>query len=73
MTAVRWRRYRSRADVSRSTRSSVTNARLRRDNERLAAELATARKVIEVQGELSALLGELAMGSATSDDSEQTS
>lgn len=48
-------------------------ARLRADNERLERELATARRVIEVQGELSALLGELATGSATSDDSEQTS
>jgi transposase len=50
-------------------------ARLRRENQRLEAELAKARKVIEVQGELSALLGELASGSAISDDndSEQTS
>jgi len=34
--------------------------------------LERARKVIEVQGELSALLGELATGSAT-DDSEPSS
>jgi transposase-like protein len=47
-------------------------ARLRAENERLAAELAKARRVIEVQGELSALLGELATGSATN-DSEPTS
>src|SRR6266536_3777117 len=32
------------------------NARLRRENQRLAAELGKARKVIEVQGKLSALL-----------------
>jgi hypothetical protein len=35
-------------------------ARLRRDNERLAAELGKARKVIDIQGQLSSLLGELA-------------
>jgi hypothetical protein len=35
-------------------------ARLRRDNERLAAELGKARKVIDIQGKLSSLLGELA-------------
>src|SRR3954470_3055459 len=38
-------------------------ARLRRDNERLAAELDRARKVIEVQGKLSALLEQLATDS----------
>jgi transposase len=42
------------------------NARLRRENERLAAELAKARKVIEVQGKLSALLGQLATDSPSS-------
>jgi hypothetical protein len=35
-------------------------ARLRRENERLAAELSKAKTVIEVQGKLSALLGQLA-------------
>jgi transposase len=39
------------------------NARLRRENERLQAELSKARKVIEVQGKLSALLGQLATDS----------
>ena len=39
------------------------NARLRRENERLEAELDKARKVIEVQGKLSALLGQLATDS----------
>jgi transposase-like protein len=48
-------------------------ARLRAENERLEAELDRARRVIEVQGELSALLGELATGSATGDDSEPAS
>ena len=42
------------------------NARLRADNERLAAELEKARKVIEVQGKLSALLGQLATDSPNS-------
>lgn len=42
------------------------NARLRRENERLAVELEKARKVIEVQGKLSALLGQLATDSPTS-------
>jgi hypothetical protein len=39
------------------------NAKLRKENERLQAELDKARKVIEVQGKLSALLGQLATGS----------
>src|ERR671931_887072 len=42
-------------------------ARLERDNARLRDQLERARKVIEVQGELSALLGELATGSAPND------
>jgi len=48
------------------------NARLRRENERLQAELAKARRVIEVQGKLSALLGQLATDSPSS-GSEPTS
>ena len=39
-------------------------ARLRRDNARLQSDLAKARRVIEVQGKLSALLEQLATGSA---------
>jgi transposase len=39
------------------------NTRLRRENERLQAELEKARKVIDVQGKLSALLGQLATDS----------
>ena len=42
------------------------NAKLRKENERLAAELERARKVIEVQGKLSALLGQLATDSPSS-------
>jgi transposase-like protein len=45
-------------------------ARLRRENERLAGELDKARKVIEVQGKLSALLEELATDSAPNDRGE---
>ena len=48
-------------------------ARLERDNARLREQLERARKVIEVQGELSALLDRLANGSAARDDSEPTS
>lgn len=48
------------------------NDRLRRENERLAAELGTARKVIEVQGKLSALLDELATDSAPTVRDETT-
>jgi transposase len=42
-------------------------ARLRREHARLAKELATARRVIEVQGKLSALLETLATGSEETD------
>lgn len=42
------------------------NARLRRENERLAAQLDKARTVIEVQGKLSALLDQIATGSSES-------
>jgi transposase-like protein len=42
------------------------NVKLRNEVERLAAELDRARKVIEVQGKLSALLGQLATDSPTS-------
>jgi len=49
------------------------NARLQRENARLREQLERARKVIEVQGELSALLDRLANGSATRDASEPTS
>jgi len=42
-------------------------ARLRKDNERLASELDKARKVIEVQSKLSALLDTLATDSSRND------
>lgn len=41
-------------------------ARLRRENQRLAEQLDTARKVIDVQGKLSALLDQLATSSPMS-------
>lgn len=42
-------------------------ARLRRENERLTGELDRARRVIEVQSKLSALLDTLATGSSSND------
>lgn len=41
-------------------------ARVRAEKDKLEAELATARSVIEVQGKLSALLGQLATDNASS-------
>lgn len=45
-------------------------ARLRHENARLQSDLARARRVIEVQGKLSALLEQLATGSAESNGGE---
>jgi transposase len=47
-------------------------ARLRRENQRLAGELDKARKVIEVQGTLSALLEQLATDSVTQPQQGET-
>ena len=47
-------------------------ARLRRENQRLQAELGKARKVIEVQGKLSALLEQLATDSVTESQQGET-
>ena len=47
------------------------NARLRQRVDRLEEELGTARRVIEVQGKLSALLGELATDSAPTTSGEK--
>jgi transposase len=44
------------------------NARLRAEVAKLQAELATSRRVIGVQGKLSALLEQLATGSGTDED-----
>ena len=43
-------------------------ARLRKENQRLTTELETARKVIEIQGKLSALLEQFSTGSSTSSE-----
>lgn len=68
-----WRRQRDRGALEALAKASGRpsadplegeNARLRRDNERLGVELDKARKVIEVQGKLSALLEQLATDSA---------
>ena len=50
--------------------AATENARLAAQNARLAAELDTARTVIRVQGELSALLQQLAQESADRHESE---
>jgi transposase len=47
-------------------------ARLRKENQRLAGELAKAGKVIEVQGKLSALLEQLATDSVTQPQQGET-
>jgi transposase len=47
------------------------NERLRAENARLAGELDTARKVVRVQGELSALLEQLSQQGAGNTESEQ--
>jgi transposase-like protein len=44
------------------------NARLRAEVAKLRAEAETSRRVIEVQGKLSALLEQLAIGGATDED-----
>ena len=44
------------------------NARLKAQVAKLEAELDTSRRVIEVQGKLSALLEQLATGSAIDED-----
>src|SRR5215207_985396 len=75
-----WRRQRNRGALQalgtpsgRAPADPVEreNARLRRENQRLAAELDKARKVIEVQGKLSALLEQLATDSAPPTSGEQ--
>jgi transposase-like protein len=50
------------------SREAVENTRLRRELDRSRADLETARRVIEVQGNVSALLEELLSKSATPND-----
>ena len=63
MTGARCRRWPSPPDVNADPRDREVD-RLRKQNQRLASELDKARKVIEVQGKLSALLEQLATDSA---------
>lgn len=74
-----WRKQRDRGALAEFARPAGrqpvgplerANQRLRRENERLASELETSRQVIEVQGKLSALLGQLATDSATNERGE---
>ena len=61
------------AGAQPATAAERETARLKRENERLSAELDTARAVIEVQGKLSALLDTLATNSSgnSRNDSER--
>ncbi len=55
------------AGAQPASKEEKESARLRRENDRLAGELATAREVIEIQGKLSALLDQLSTNSAGKD------
>ena len=72
-----WRDQRDRGALEALGRSSGAPpataaekeaARLRKENQRLTGELDTARKVIEIQGKLSALLDQLSTDSAKKTD-----
>ena len=74
-----WRRQRDRGAEEALGRSSGRRAgdprdkeiaKLKKDKERLSGQLDKARKVIEVQGKLSALLEELATDSAPDENGE---
>jgi transposase-like protein len=74
-----WRKQRDRGAMSELSKPSgrpaadprdAEIARLKKRNERLESELDKARKVIEVQGKLSALLEQLATDSAPTDRGE---
>jgi transposase-like protein len=74
-----WRKQRDRGADEALSRSAGRQpadprdkeiARLKRDKEKLETELGKARKVIEVQGKLSALLEELATDSAADERGE---
>jgi len=71
---VTWRRQRDEGGTTALERAPGRQgadprdreiARLRKDNDRLARELDKSRRVIEIQGKLSALLDQLASDSAT--------
>ncbi len=74
-----WRKQRDRgamAELARAAGRQPVDPRdkeigkLRRDNERLTGELDKARKIIEVQGKLSALLEQLATDGAPEEKGE---
>ena len=67
MTRARWRRWASPPGGRPADARDRELARLRRENERLTAQLDKARTVIEVQGKLSALLDQLATSGDTPD------
>jgi transposase len=76
-----WRRQRDEGALAQLGRArgrkkdhplEAENARLRHRAERAEAELAKARKVIEVQGNVSALLGELLDRSAGGEESSES-
>jgi transposase len=76
-----WRRQRDRGALQELAKPAGRQpadprdqqvARLRKENQRLQAELAKARKVIEVQGKLSALLEQLATDSVTQPQQGET-
>jgi transposase-like protein len=70
---VNWRRQRdgggtqalARAPERQSDARDREIGRLRKDNDRLARDIDKSRRVIEIQGKLSALLDQLASDSAT--------
>lgn len=75
-----WRRQRDRGALEALAKPSGRppadpvereNVRLRRENQRLETELDRARKVIEVQGKLSALLEQFATTSAPETEGER--
>jgi hypothetical protein len=60
---VRWAASAKPADRPAADPKDREIVKLGKENERIAAELEKAREVIEVQGKLSALLGQLATDS----------
>ena len=67
---VRSRRWRRRLADRANDPARSGGGQLRRENARFQADLAKARKVIEVQGKLSALLEQLATGGAETSGGE---
>jgi transposase len=74
LPSKRWSLHKTQGESGRQPADPCDQqvARLRRENQRLEAELAKARKVIEVQGKLSALLEQLATDSVTEPQQGET-